>query len=409
MLKKIRSLALILSLVIIAAGAGYRFGSREYQVKLKERGLPTFTFSNEKPPPEIKNVNLGLFWDVWKKVSLYYVDKSRIDPQKMVYGAISGMVASLEDPYTVFLTPQQNKETKEELGGHFEGIGAQLGIKDKRIVVIAPLKDSPAENSGIRAGDWIIKVNGKDTYNWTLPEAVSKIRGAKGTVVTLTVLHDKGAKTVDLNIARDTIIVKSAEWSKKDSIAYLKLSRFGDGTNAEWDKAVSEIAKLNCQKTNSDCRGVILDVRNNPGGYLSGAIYTASEFLGSGVIVKQEESGGQSQTHSVNRNGKLTTVPLVVLINKGSASASEILAGAIQSRNRGKLVGEKSFGKGSVQQPIDLPEGAGLHVTTAKWLLPNNQWINGSGLEPDVIIENDDKDPTKDLQLEKAIGILNNH
>jgi len=315
------------------------------------------------------------------------------------------MVSSLGDPYTVFLTPQQQKETKEELGGQFEGIGAQLGIKDKKIVVVSPLKDTPAEKAGIKPGDWIVKVDGKETANWTLPEAVSKIRGPRGTNVVLTIIHEGEEKPVEVTITRDTILVKSVEWEiKTPKIAYLKLSRFGDQTSNEWEKAVGEIA-LSYQK--GEIKGLVLDLRNNPGGYLSGAVFISGEFLPKGtLVVQQEVSSGARQTYSVDRQGKLLKIPLVVLINKGSASASEIVAGALRDHERAKLVGETSFGKGSIQEAQDLPGGAGLHITTARWLLPKGEWINGTGIKPDYEVKMEEKEKTQDLQLEKAIEVL---
>jgi carboxyl-terminal processing protease len=342
----------------------------------------------------------------------------------MVWGAISGMVQSLGDPYTVFLPPQQNKEAKEDLGGLFEGIGAQLGVNDKKIVVIAPLKGTPAESAGIKAGDWIVKVDGKETAGWTLPEAVSKIRGPKGTKVTLTIVHREEEKSVEVSVTRDKILVKSVEsWVKdikdikeikeinnlKGTVAYLRLLRFGDQTNAEWEKAVQEISNFNSPvggQSPSSLNGLILDLRNNPGGYLQGAVFITSEFLKEGVIVKQENASGAHQTYSVSREGKFLRIPLVVLINKGSASASEIVAGALKERGRAKLVGETTFGKGSIQEAQDLKGDAGLHITNAKWLLPSGRSVNGTGIDPDVKIEDDTKTENIDEQLEKAVEVL---
>ena len=417
----------VILLIIVSGFGGYFAGKHEIKVAW-DKYKPDVSVQSLEPPPGIdKNIDFRLFWDVFKRLEQNYIEKTAIDMQKMYYGAISGMVAALGDPYTVFLPPQQNKETKEELSGHFDGIGAQLGVKDKKIVVIAPLKASPAENAGIRASDWVVKVDGKDTYNWTLPEAVSKIRGQRGTKVKLTILHEDDDKPVDIEIVRDTIVVKSVEWSEKESsgsastadkskeeligkrekngkkVAVIKLSRFGEATNDEWQKVVSEVIKFK----NSGGRafaGVILDLRNNPGGFLTGAVFIASEFIPDGTVVMQENARGERQTFSVNRIGKLTTEPIVVLINKGSASASEIVAGALRDRGRAKLIGEKSFGKGTIQEAQDLSEGAGIHITTAKWLTPNGNWVNKTeGLEPDIEVKQDEKEPNRDVQLERAI------
>lgn len=420
-MKFFRNLILGVSFALLFLWSGYKLGRKEASISFK-KPLPQVTIINREVPA-VKNLDFSLFWDVWGRLERFYVDKSKLDPQKMFYGAISGMVASVGDPYTVFLDPKQNKETKEELSGQFEGVGIQLGLKDKKIVVIAPLKGTPADRAGIKAGDFITKVDGKETVGWTTIEAVVKIRGQKGTKVTLTIVSGEN-KPRDIILTRETILVKSVELEtevtkvatvsekpgeKKETkitkIAYLKLSRFGDETAKEWDASVGEIAENYAQ---GETLGLILDLRNNPGGYLSGAVYIASEFLPNGIIVKQESVKEGLQTYSVDRKGKLLTVPLVVLINKGSASASEIVAGALRDYDRAKLVGEKTFGKGSIQEAQELPEGTGLHITTAKWILPKGEWINGKGIEPDVKIENDEKKPDRDLQLEKAREILEN-
>ncbi|MEK7565951.1 MAG: S41 family peptidase [Patescibacteria group bacterium] len=405
-LKTLRIFAVVLSLMVLSWGVGYRLGHEDVSFKIAN-SKPQITITSKEPPKE-KNINFDLFWKVWERVAQQYVDKEKLDPQKMVYGAISGMVAAIGDPYTIFLPPKENRESKESLNGSFEGIGAQLGIKEKRIIVVAPISGMPAEKAGIKTGDWILKVDGKETANWTLPETVAKIRGPKGTEVVLTIIHEGQTKAVDLKIVRDTITIKSIEWKKMENdVIYLRLSRFGEDTNAEWDEAVGKIREV------GNIRGIVFDLRNNPGGYLKGAVYIASEFIKSGLIVKQVNGDGSSQSYNVERAGKLTEIPVVVLINGGSASASEIVAGAIQARGRGQLVGDKSFGKGSVQEAEDLPGGSGLHVTISKWLLPNpagsggaEKWINGEGLTPDVKIENDESQPDKDLQLEKAIEVL---
>ncbi|MBI4990470.1 S41 family peptidase [Candidatus Gottesmanbacteria bacterium] len=425
-LKTLRNVILGLSLFVIGFGLGINASS------FGLRSLPIPSEIVNKIPTIPKQIDFNLFWDVWERLSRYYIDKKALDPQKMVYGAISGMVNSLDDPYTVFLSPDQNKEAKDDLGGKLEGIGVQLGIKDKKIIVIAPLKDTPAEKAGIRSGDWIIKVDGIETNNWTLPEAVSKIRGPKGSKVNLTVVHKDASQSAEIMVVREEIKVASVEWEVKkwkmengkwkmekeecsdcEKVIYLKLSRFGDQTTDEWNKAVDEInatmkpfgSSQGRQLNNGTMKGLIFDLRNNPGGYLTGSVFIASEFLKDGVVVIQETAQGGRQTLSVNRKGRLTDIPLVVLMNKGSASAAEIVAGALSERGRAKTVGETSFGKGSVQEAQELSAGAGIHITTSKWLLPSGKWINGTGVEPDIKVVNDE---TKgdDLQLEKAIEVL---
>lgn len=394
---RIKNFILILTVAVLAGGIGYKLGTHDVQVKWASF-KPNLEVSN-KLPAENKGADFSLFWSVWEEVTKKYVDKTKLDAKKMVYGAISGMVASIGDPYTLFLSPERNKESKEELNGSFEGIGAQLGNKDKKIVVIAPLAGSPAQKAGVLAGDWIIKVDGKEIGNLILPEVVAKIRGPKGTVVTLSLVHSNQQKSIEIAVTRDKIILKSVDWKIVDkNIAHIQLVRFGEETNFQWDQVVKEINK-------KKVAGVILDLRNNPGGYLTDSVYVTSEFLASGVVVKQQRYDGQIQIYSVNRAGKFLDMPLVILVNQGTASAGEILAGALQAAGRGKIVGTQSFGKGSVQESQDLPNGAGLHITTAKWLLANGTWINGTGLTPDIKIDNDEK-AEKDLQLEKAIGLF---
>jgi carboxyl-terminal processing protease len=403
--------------IILTFILGWQLGHRDYQLAFKNY-KPDFKIVNQSPPSGEVEIDFKLFWDTWELVSRKYIDKSAIDPQKMYFGAIQGMVAAIGDPYTVFLPPQAQKTTKEQLQGSFDGVGMQLGYnKDKRLVVIAPLKDTPAEKAGVKAGDLILKVGDKDTASLSLPEAVSLIRGPKGTSITLTLLSENESKPKEVKITRDTIVVKTVSVETKDvaqgepdspveerttksgkTVAVIRISGFGEKTKDEWDMAVSDALSKAPQ-------GVVVDVRNNPGGFLDAAVYIASEFLESGTIVVQEDYQGNKQNQTVVRAGKMLKIPVVVLINKGSASASEILAGAIQDRKRGILIGEQSFGKGTIQSAEDLPQGTGIHITTAKWLTPSERWIHNIGLTPDVKVENDE-DPAKDEVLERALDEL---
>ncbi|MDD5147711.1 MAG: S41 family peptidase [Candidatus Daviesbacteria bacterium] len=402
-LLKTLDIKIVLTL-ILAFLLGWQLGHRDVQFKLATY-RPTLSIVNKEPPKNI-DIDFKLFWNTWDLLSRSYLDKKAIDPNKLFYGAISGMVSSLGDPYTVFLTPDQQKFSKEELNGSFDGVGIQLGFnKDKRLVVVAPLDGTPALKAGIEPGDTIVKIGDKDTTGISLPEAVNLIRGPKGTKVSLTIFREGESDTRVFSLNRDTIVVKSVTVSYKETklgkkVAIIKLSRFGERTEDEWNSVVAEILAAGSQ-------AVILDLRNNPGGFLDGAVFIASEFLEGGSVVQQEDSEGAKTLFKVSRIGKLTKIPLLVLVNKGSASASEIVAGALQDRARAKLVGEKSFGKGTIQNAEDLAGGAGIHITIAKWLTPNGRWVNDSqGIDPDVIIEADKEDATKDLQLEKAIELL---
>lgn len=405
-LSKIINVRLVL-IAFLTFFLGWQLGHQDVLVKWANY-KPTVSIINKEPPSNI-NIDFKLFWDTWDLVSREYIDKKAIDPNKLFYGSIAGMVSSIGDPYTVFLPPEQQKSTKEELNGSFDGVGIQLGFdKDKRLVVVAPLKGTPAEKSGIKPKDMIIKIGDKDTNGMSLPEAVRLIRGTKGTQINLTIFRDGDSDTKSYSLTRDTIVVKSVENSFKNTnkgkkVAVIKLSRFGERTKEEWIKAVDEIVS-------SYANAVILDLRNNPGGYLEGAVYIASEFLDGGDVVLQENNEGKRASFKVNRSGKLTKQPMVVLINKGSASASEIVAGALQDRKRAKLVGEKSFGKGTIQEAQDLQNLTGIHITVSKWLTPNGRWVNDTeGLEPDVKVEvgkEEQKDATKDPQLDKALELL---
>lgn len=389
-------------ITLLAFILGWQLGHRDLTLSLQNYH-PNITVTNNTPPQNV-NLDFSLFWQTWDLLSKEYVDKSALDPQKMYYGAIQGMVASLGDPYTVFLPPQAQHSVQTELGGSFEGVGMELGYnKDNQLVVIAPLKDTPADKAGIKPGDLILKINGKDTTSMSLPDAVDAIRGPKGTAVDLQVLHQGDQSPTDVSIVRDTIVVKSVEESTQTTpsgkkVALIKITDFGQNTDSEWNAAVN-------QALSDNVTGVVLDLRNNPGGYLDDAVYIGSEFISSGNIVLQQDGSGQIKDYPVNRTGRLLNIPLVVLINKGSASASEIVSGAIQDHQRGTLVGEQSFGKGTIQEAQDLPGGTGLHITTAKWLTPNGRWINGKGLTPDTVVPAGN-DPTKDPQLDQALQIL---
>lgn len=420
---KSQSLRYIL-LIIVAGVLGYYAGVNKIAADWNNF-KPHIEVSSKEPPPSLQNADAGRIWAVLEKIEATFYDRKAINADKAINGAIQGMVSSLDDPYTVYLPPQQNNDFKQSLAGKFEGIGAELGLKDKNIIVVAPLDGSPAQKAGVKAGDIIIKVNDQYVNGLTLNQVVEKIRGPKGTEVKINLLHKNAEKPSDVKITRDTITVKSlTTWSKKikdveginnktttisenkeNKVIYIRLSQFGDSTNTEWAKVAQDI---NVQLlSDKSIKGIVFDLRNNPGGYLNDAVYIASEFIKDGTAVMQEDKNGKRAEYPVSGKGMLTQVPVVVMINKGSASASEIVAGALRDHGRAKLVGENSFGKGTIQQAEDLGGGAGLHVTIAKWLTPDAYWVGngktGQGLKPDVEVGLDEKDPSHDIQLEKAI------
>jgi carboxyl-terminal processing protease len=416
------SILRVFLLVIISGLLGYYIGVNKVSFAWKNF-QPHVEVSSKEPPPNVSKIDMTMFWQVMQKLETSYYDKPAITGQKLLNGAIAGMVNSLEDPYTVYLPPAQNTEFKQGLAGKFEGIGAELGMNGKQIIVVAPLDGSPAQKAGIRPGDAIMKVNDQVTFGWTLNQAIEKIRGPKGTTVKLSIIHKNEQKLQDVNIVRDTIQVKSVNnWTKKineideinkkpfsqaqqdTKVAYIRLSQFGDNTNQEWLNMVNKLA-LEIQQDKS-IKGLVLDLRNNPGGYLTDAVFIASDFIPNGTIVMQEDAEKERVELPVARKGLLLDLPVVVLLNKGSASASEIVAGALRDYNRAKLIGDTSFGKGTIQQAEDLGGGAGLHVTVAKWLTPKGAWVHQKGLEPDIKVAVDTKDPSRDAQLEKAVEEL---
>ncbi len=391
--------------VLIFAG-GYTFA--QWQNGRSPAPSLVKRFVNSPNSEVVTAADFGKFWEVWKRLEKSYVDPAKLDYAEMTWGAMEGLAQSLGDPYTQYLPPKENKAANEDLNGSFFGVGIELGYREGTLAVVSPIANSPAERAGVRAGDLILKIKDEDkeletdTRGMSLPTAVTHIRGDKGTEVVLTLYRDGEAKEFEVNLVRDEIVVPSVELAFVEnagrSYAHLQLHRFGGRTDREWGEKVAEIIAKRPA-------GVVLDLRNNPGGYLDGAVYVASEFLASGVIVKQE-GRSSGETYSVNRNGSLVSIPLVVLINQGSASASEIVAGALQDNKRAKIVGEQSFGKGTVQEVQDLSDGSSLHVTVAKWILPSGSWIGEKGVTPDVVVEDlpaKEGEEEVDEQLEKAL------
>ena len=356
--------------------------------------------------PQPGTIDFSLFWDAYSKLQKNYIDPSKITDKKIVYGAIDGMTNSLGDPYTSFFDPEQAQRFQQDLAGSFEGIGVSVGMKKELLTIIAPLKGTPGETVGLKAGDVIVKIDGKDTTNMTSDEAVSLIRGPKGTSVTLSIYREGWTAAKDFKIVRDTIKVPSIEWSLKDGdVAYVQIYQFDETLSADFEKIALQILQ-------SPAKKIVLDLRNNPGGYLEVAEDLAGWFLQKGQVVTIEDFGkGKSQqSYKTQGNSELANYPMVILINEGSASASEILSGALRDDRGVKLIGTKSFGKGCVQEVIDLPGGSFIKVTIANWLTPKGNSISDVGLTPDVKVDITDKDITdkKDSQLDKALEIVNN-
>ncbi len=394
---KVFAVFLIFSLGYLTGVKGYRVSQPNFFNFKIERGTPV----------DKQNIDFSLFWKVWDMVGSSYYDKSKLDPVKMVQGAIQGMVAAIGDPYTVYLPPEENKVVQEDLEGSFGGVGIQIGFKGKQLAVIAPLPNTPAEKAGIKAGDFILAIKDEkkgvnvSTSGLSLPEAVQLIRGKSGTEVTLTLLSDGKEEPRDVKVVRADIVVPSVVLSfegENKEVAHLKLLKFGGETDKEWNKAVSEILS-------SKASSIVLDLRNNPGGYLQEAVDIAGDFLKTGTVAVYEEVNGVKQELKTNRNPRLSGYKVVVLVNEGSASASEILAGALRDQANIKIIGKTTFGKGTIQEPKQINGGAGLHVTIARWLTPSGYWVNEKGLKPDIEVE-DNVDTKEDEQLLKAIEVL---
>lgn len=408
--KRISKLIIPLVVAFCIFGAGFVVGQNSPNpINKFVPAEKTQIISFDKP----KNVDDSLLWEAWKVVDGNFIDK--VDSQKRIEGAIQGMLLSLDDPYTVYLEPSTNKRFLEDLEGQFDGIGAELSIRDALLTVVAPLEGSPAEKAGIKPKDIIVKVDGQETAKMSFDDAIAKIRGKKGTEVVLTVVHDAQSEESKISVMRDTIEVKSVKLSfvgDNNSIALLKINQFGKDTVSLLKKSQQEIV-------DKKVKGIVIDLRNNPGGLLNTAIEVSSLFipndltkfenenLKKGVVVI-EENAKKEQEKFTRTSNQLFSLPFVVIQNNGSASASEIFAGAMKDYKLGKIIGETSFGKGSVQNLEELSNKGSVKITIAKWLTPTGIGINGKGINPDIIVKEEVKD-NNDPALNQAISILSSN
>lgn len=352
-----------------------------------------------------QDIDFDLFWKTWDAIKRQYVDQEKVSDKKLFYGALRGMVASIEDPYTVFMDPKISQDFSDDLAGTFEGIGAEIGIKEDVLTVIAPLPGMPAESAGIKAGDKILAIDEELTQGMTVDQAVSKIRGPKNTDVILTIYRDELNEKKDIKITRDAIVVSSVRTEKRnDGVFVIKIISFNNDTELAFNNAVRSAIDTNS-------KGIILDMRNNPGGYLDTAIEVASEWVDNGPIVFEQYGDGSKIDHLSRGRARLKDYKTVVLVNEGSASASEIVSGALQDTGRAKLVGKKTFGKGSVQSLTNLNDGSSIKITIAKWLTPNGRSINDEGVMVDIDVDYtlEDYNAGKDPQFDKAIELLTNN
>lgn len=346
-------------------------------------------------------VDFQQFWDVWDKIKSKYVKKD-IKDVDLFYGAVQGLVYALGDPYSLYFPPKAADEFAKDLSGELEGIGAEVGIKNSQLTIIAPLPDTPAEKAGLRPGDRILQIGEEITMGMDVNTAVSKIRGKAGTEVSLLVEREGWTEPKEIKIIRAKISVPSVTFEMKNNdVGYFRVLQFNEDTQRQLDKGIKEFLRR-------EGKGIILDLRNNPGGYLDQSIKMASEWIADGVVVSEKGNDGDNKDHEALGNARLNNVKTVVLINGGSASASEIVAGALQDTKKATVVGTKTFGKGSVQDFEMFPDGSALKLTVAEWYTPNGRNINKEGIVPDIEVKEEwDKEKVgDDVMIDKALELL---
>ena len=382
-------------------------GPNFFENVLPELGSPTVTPEEQQATPSELQTLFVPFWEAWNIVHERFVTQP-IDDVALMRGAIRGMMDALGDKQTFYMDPVVYETETSSLAGEYEGIGAYVDLDGEYLTIISPIEGSPAEAAGLRPGDKVIAIDGVDMKGFTPEEARQKVLGPAGSQVKLTISRDREAQPLEFTITRDRIVVPSVTGKMlENDIAYIDINTFGNNTTSELDSTLKQLLPQNP-------RGVIIDLRNNPGGYLTTAVDVASEFIDDGVVLYEQYGDGKRDTYSVHGDGRVTDLPIVVLMNDGSASASEILAGALQDYGRATLVGVLSYGKGSVQQwvPLSNNEGA-ARVTIAKWLTPKERAIDGIGLSPDVYVAMTDedyqaeRDPQLDAAMETILAILN--
>lgn len=408
-LKKTLSFVLILAIVFLfgwESASYYILKSSAETSVAQEEVSPMAAFSSLIGSPTGERANLDVFWDVWALLDELYIDESALDRQQMVYGAIRGMVAAVGDPYTVYMTPEETVEFDQNLDGRLEGIGAELTVREQALVVVTPLKGSPAEAAGLLPGDVVYKIDGNLTGEMTLFDAIMNIRGERGTQVVLTIIRNGVEDPLEIPIIRDTISIESVVMEEpEEDIYWMSVYQFNDNTTPAFRAEVEALEA-------SDPKGLILDLRNNGGGYLEIAVEILSEFLEGNVeaVTIKRRDPRDDETLYVSGSPRLPEVPLVVLINDGSASAAEIVAGAVQDHKRGVVVGETSFGKGSVQEVDKLSDGSSVRLTVARWFTPNGNNIDHVGITPDieVTMTEQDYEDGVDPQLDAALEYIRN-
>ncbi len=367
-----------------------------------QRPVAAAIASPQVPPTSDIDERFKVFWEAWGWVEREYYGRDGVDATRMTHGAIRGMLQSLGDPHTYFLDAKERAVSESRLQGGFEGIGVTVEMTSEgRMRVVAPQEGSPGEKAGVHPGDIVTHVDGRPIGGLSLVDAVSLIRGPAGTTVTLTVERAGAPEPLAISVTRAAIKEETVRATMRDrQVAYVRISQFGSQTSRELSDGLRRLLE-------QDPRGLILDLRANPGGYLTAAVDVASQFLRDGVVLYQVSASGQRQEFRVKSGGLATSVKMVVLVDRGTASASEIVAGALQDHHRAQLVGEKTFGKGSMQSVRELSDGSSVHVTIAHWLTPSERPINNNGLSPDVVAGwPADGSADSDVQLDRATEIL---
>lgn len=350
----------------------------------------------------LSDADFGVFWQAWNIIDEEYLKSEDANGQARVYGAVSGLIGSLGDPYSEFFPPEDGKKFQEDIKGNFGGIGAQIGMKNGRIIVVAPLKESPAMRAGLKAGDAILLVDATSTEGLSIDRAVQMIRGPIDTRVKLTIFREGWEKPKEFEITRAEVVTPTVDLTMKDNgIAYIQLYSFNGNSEQLFKDAI-------IRAFGKGMRGLVLDLRNNPGGYLDVAVDLTGWFVPRGTtVVSEETKHGIDEVFRAHGNEALLHIPTVILVDGGSASASEILAGALRDIRGAKLVGETTFGKGTVQQLEELEDGSSIKLTIAHWVLPSGLILEGKGLVPDFEVKIDEKAEGKnDVQLEKALSVL---
>ncbi len=361
--------------------------------------------SGPSPAPTAEETREGLpveflrMVEVWELLEREHIDGGNLDAQALSDGAIRGMLGALDDPYAGFLSADQYELESQDIQGFFEGIGAEVGMRDGQLTILAPIPDTPAERAGIRPGDVILEIEGESTRGISLLEAIGKIRGEKGTPVELEVRHLNSGESEVITIVRGVIPLTSVNLLMQvGRIGHLTISSFTATTNDELEEALERFER-------SQGVGLILDLRNNPGGLLSATVDVTSQFLEGGLVLYQVDAKGERREWEVRSGGKAKDIPMVVLVNDFSASASEVVVGAIKHHDRATVVGVKTFGKGSVNNLWPLSDGSGVNFTIAHWFTPDGVQIEGEGVQPDIVQENSE-DESEDLQFDRALEIL---